>query len=71
MYKNVFSFFISVFFALQLALVHKFISGLEDHVTFENKPRLAGKKNPSLMVQLRLMSAKERAKYNKQKNMES
>ena len=46
------------------------MSGLEDQIIFGNKPKMVGKHKPSLVVQLRRRSIKERAEYNKQKNME-
>ncbi|XP_072040130.1 translation initiation factor IF-3, mitochondrial-like [Amphiura filiformis] len=55
----------------QIALVHSLLSGMEDRITFNNKPKSFGNKdNPSLTVTLRKMSVKEKAAYNKQKNIE-
>ncbi len=60
-----------LFFLLQIDLVHKLIAGMEDHITFNNKPKSIGNKNnPSLTVTLRKMSVKEKTKFNKQKNIE-
>ena len=53
-----------------MAVVHQVMSGMEDRVTFANKPRDFGKDGMNLSVVLRPMSAKEKTTMVRQKNIE-
>lgn len=52
-----------------VAVIHKLINGLDVPLVFNNEPKVSGKNGQNVGVVLRRMSAKEKAKYNKEQNL--
>ncbi|PIK48144.1 putative translation initiation factor IF-3, mitochondrial [Apostichopus japonicus] len=52
-----------------IAIIHKLTDGLEVPLVFNNEPKTTGKNGQNISVVLRRMSAKEKAKNNKEKNL--
>ena len=48
-----------------MEVVNKMMKGLEDRITLNGPPQMAGKNMSTLKVTLRAMSAKEKAAYKK------